>query len=62
MFADKYGAKYEKAVTCLTKDRDALLAFFCQGSGSAVGFGRLPFQSNRGASGQAGSRGRREMG
>src|SRR5215213_8893644 len=26
-FAEKYGAKYEKAVTCLTKDRDALLAF-----------------------------------
>jgi transposase-like protein len=28
MFADKYGAKYDKAVTCLTKDRGALLAFF----------------------------------
>jgi putative transposase len=28
VFADKYGAKYEKAVACLTKDRDALLAFF----------------------------------
>jgi putative transposase len=28
VFAEKYGAKYEKAVTCLTKDRDALLAFF----------------------------------
>ena len=28
MFADKYGAKYDKAVTCLTKDQDALLAFF----------------------------------
>ena len=27
-FAKKYGAKYEKAVTCLTKDRDALLAFY----------------------------------
>jgi len=27
-FADKYGAKYEKAVTCLTKDRDALLTFY----------------------------------
>ena len=27
-FADKYGAKYEKAVTCLTKDRAALLAFY----------------------------------
>jgi hypothetical protein len=25
-FAKKYGAKYEKAVTCLTKDREALLA------------------------------------
>ena len=28
MFADKYGTKYEKAVACLTKDREALLAFF----------------------------------
>ena len=28
MFADKCGAKYEKAVACLTKDREALLAFF----------------------------------
>jgi hypothetical protein len=28
VFADKYGAKYHKAVTCLTKDRKALLAFF----------------------------------
>jgi putative transposase len=28
VFADKYGAKYEKAVSCLTKDREALLAFF----------------------------------
>ncbi len=27
-FADKYGAKYEKAVTCLIKDRDALLTFY----------------------------------
>ena len=27
-FADKYGAKYDKAVVCLTKDREALLAFF----------------------------------
>ena len=27
-FAEKYGTKYEKAVTCLTKDRDALLAFY----------------------------------
>jgi putative transposase len=26
-FAEKYAAKYEKAVTCLTKDRDALLTF-----------------------------------
>src|SRR3978361_2097598 len=26
-FAEKYGAKYDKAVTCLTKDRDALLTF-----------------------------------
>ena len=28
VFADKYGAKYEKAVACLAKDREALLAFF----------------------------------
>jgi hypothetical protein len=28
VFVDKYGAKYEKAVACLIKDRDALLAFF----------------------------------
>ena len=28
VFADKYGAKYDKAVTCLTKDRESLLAFF----------------------------------
>ncbi len=27
-FAEKYGAKYERAVTCLTKDRDALLTFY----------------------------------
>src|ERR1700710_2780584 len=27
-FADKYGAKYERAVTCLVKDRDALLTFY----------------------------------
>ena len=27
-FAEKYGAKYEKAVTCLTKDCDALLTFY----------------------------------
>ncbi len=27
-FADKYGAKYDKAVACLAKDRDALLAFY----------------------------------
>ena len=27
-FAEKYGAKYEKAVTCLTKDRYALLCFY----------------------------------
>jgi len=27
-FSAKYGAKYEKAVTCLTKDREALLAFY----------------------------------
>jgi len=28
LFADKYGAKYDKAVACLSKDREALLAFF----------------------------------
>src|SRR5882672_10049205 len=28
VFAAKYGAKYDKAVACLTKDREALLAFF----------------------------------
>ena len=28
IFAEKYGIKYEKAVNCLTKDRDALLAFY----------------------------------
>jgi putative transposase len=27
-FAEKYGPKYEKAVTCLIKDRDALLTFY----------------------------------
>jgi len=27
-FADKYGTKYDNAVACLTKDREALLAFF----------------------------------
>jgi len=27
-FAEKYGAKYEKAVTCLVKDQDALLTFY----------------------------------
>ena len=28
VFVEKYGAKYPKAVECLTRDRDALLAFF----------------------------------
>ena len=28
IFVDKYGAKYPKAAECLTRDRDALLAFF----------------------------------
>ena len=28
MFADKYAAKYEKAVACLIKDRHALLTFY----------------------------------
>ena len=27
-FAEKYGVKYEKAAQCLTKDREALLAFY----------------------------------
>jgi transposase-like protein len=27
-FAEKYGVKYEKAVTCLVRDRDALLTFY----------------------------------
>jgi len=27
-FAEKYAAKYEKAVTCLTKDKEALLTFY----------------------------------
>ena len=27
-FAEKYGAKYDKAVTCLTKDREVLLTFY----------------------------------
>jgi putative transposase len=26
-FAEKYGAKYQKAASCLLKDRDALLTF-----------------------------------
>ena len=28
VFVEKYGAKYARAVQCLTKDRDALLAFY----------------------------------
>lgn len=28
VFAEKYGAKYNKAVDCLTKDRETLLAFY----------------------------------
>lgn len=28
LFIEKYGVKYDKAVACLTKDRDALLAFY----------------------------------
>ena len=28
LFAEKYSAKYPRAVTCLTKDREALLAFY----------------------------------
>ena len=26
--ANKYAARYDKAVTCLVKDRDALLTFY----------------------------------
>ncbi len=28
IFVEKYGAKYARAAACLTKDRDALLAFY----------------------------------
>ena len=28
LFAEKYSAKYERAVACLVKDRDALLTFY----------------------------------
>ena len=28
VFAEKYAAKYDKAVECLTKDRDAMLALY----------------------------------
>ena len=28
VFSEKYGVKYEKGVACLTKDREAMLAFF----------------------------------
>jgi len=28
VFVEKYGAKYQKAATCLTQDREALLAFY----------------------------------
>ena len=28
VFVDKYNAKHDKAVACLTKDREALLVFF----------------------------------
>jgi len=28
VFAEKYGAKYDKAVECLTKDRETMLAFY----------------------------------
>ena len=37
VFAEKYGAKYDKAVECLTKDRDAMLALLrlpCRALGS----------------------------
>ncbi len=28
LFSEKYGVKYEKGVTCLIKDKEAMLAFF----------------------------------
>jgi len=28
VFSEKYGVKYEKGVACLTKDEEAMLAFF----------------------------------
>ena len=28
VFVDKYSGKYDKAVACLTKDRETLLTFF----------------------------------
>ena len=28
VFAEKYGAKHDKAVECLTKDRETMLAFY----------------------------------
>ena len=28
VFSEKYGAKYPKGIACLTKDKDAMLAFF----------------------------------
>jgi Transposase, Mutator family len=48
VFAEKYGAKYEKAVACLTKDKDALLAFFdFLKIGHDSGLGRLPHVYDR---------------
>jgi transposase-like protein len=38
VFDDKYGANYEKAVACLTKDREALLALFDFPAEHAAGF------------------------
>lgn len=35
-FAEKYGAKYQRAVTCVTKDREALLAFYDFPAGSSA--------------------------
>jgi transposase-like protein len=42
-FAEKYGAKYEKAVTCLVRDRDALLTFYDFPAEPLGGLGPPPF-------------------
>ena len=42
-FAEKYGAKYEKAVICLVKDRDTLLTFYDFPAEPLGGLGPPPF-------------------